>query len=264
MNWPGRVVLLVAICVSLFRFCRKFGAALRIIRASKPDADFQLRPILPRLRRVLWEVAAQGLVIAQRPLPGLGPCLCLLGLLRFCLGDHQPFRRRIGRGLPVGWRIRAGVYFPIAAVFAVAVSDFDRRLAFRRFVMRPKWLEPLVAGIGPDRVLDFRADDHVPWPLLGVEGSAAAWAVWWAHTLVLLVFLPLIPGTKHMHLVLSPVTVFLERDGFSKIPPLVGDEDFGLDTGKDLTRIAMRCRLIAAWNADGAPSIVRRTTPESF
>jgi Fe-S oxidoreductase len=41
-----------------------------------------------------------------------------------------------------------------------------------------------------------------------------------------------------MHLVLSPLTVFLERDGFSRIPPLVGDEDFGLDTGKDLTRIA--------------------------
>ena len=62
--------------------------------------------------------------------------------------------------------------------------------------------------------------------------------MWWAHTVVLLVFLPLIPGTKHMHLVLSPLTVFLERDGFSRIPPLVGDEDFGLDTGKDITRIA--------------------------
>jgi Fe-S oxidoreductase len=53
-----------------------------------------------------------------------------------------------------------------------------------------------------------------------------------------LVFLPLIPSTKHMHLVLSPVTVFLERDGFSKIPPLVGDEDFGLVEGKELTQIA--------------------------
>ena len=31
--------------------------------------------------------------------------------------------------------------------------------------------------------------------------------------------------------------MFLRRDGFSKIPPLVGDEDFGLDTGKDITKI---------------------------
>jgi Fe-S oxidoreductase len=31
--------------------------------------------------------------------------------------------------------------------------------------------------------------------------------------------------------------VFLRRVGFSRIPPLAGDEDFGLDTGKDVTRI---------------------------
>jgi Fe-S oxidoreductase len=31
--------------------------------------------------------------------------------------------------------------------------------------------------------------------------------------------------------------VFLEREGFSQVPPLVGDEDFGLVAGKDLTNI---------------------------
>jgi Fe-S oxidoreductase len=61
--------------------------------------------------------------------------------------------------------------------------------------------------------------------------------LWWAHTLCLLIFMPLIPHTKHLHLVISPATVFLSRGEFSHIPPLVGDEDFGLDTGKDLTRI---------------------------
>src|SRR6185369_14383718 len=34
-----------------------------------------------------------------------------------------------------------------------------------------------------------------------------------------------------------PATIFLSRGGFSKIPPLVGDEDFGLVTGKDLTQL---------------------------
>ncbi len=65
-------------------------------------------------------------------------------------------------------------------------------------------------------------------------------ALWWAHTLALLVFLPLIPHTKHLHLVLSPLTVFLKRDGFSKIPPLStdeNDEDFGLVAGKDVTQL---------------------------
>jgi len=52
-----------------------------------------------------------------------------------------------------------------------------------------------------------------------------------------LIFLPLIPHTKHLHLLLSPLTVFLSRPGFSRIPPLQGDEDFGLIAGKDVTRI---------------------------
>jgi Fe-S oxidoreductase len=69
------------------------------------------------------------------------------------------------------------------------------------------------------------------------EDSVPGEINWWTHTLALLIFLPLIPHTKHLHLVLSPVTVFLKRQGFSRIPPLAGDEDFGKDTGKDITRI---------------------------
>src|SRR6202040_226582 len=61
--------------------------------------------------------------------------------------------------------------------------------------------------------------------------------LWWTHTAALLIFLPLIPHTKHLHLVLSPFSIFFSRGAFAKIPPLAGDDDFGLDTGKDLTRI---------------------------
>ncbi len=61
--------------------------------------------------------------------------------------------------------------------------------------------------------------------------------LWWVHTLALLTFLPIIPHTKHLHLVLSPATVFLSRGGFSQIPPLANDEDFGLIAGTDLTRL---------------------------
>jgi hypothetical protein len=62
--------------------------------------------------------------------------------------------------------------------------------------------------------------------------------LWWTHTAALLIFLPLIPHTKHLHLVLSPFSIFLSRGSFAKIPPLANDDDFGLDTGKDLTQIA--------------------------
>jgi Fe-S oxidoreductase len=67
--------------------------------------------------------------------------------------------------------------------------------------------------------------------------AGAVRALWWAHTLALLGFLPLIPRTKHLHLLLGPVSVFFSRGGFARIPPLGGDEDFGLVAGKDLTRL---------------------------
>ncbi len=237
MNWPGQVVLLSAILVSGFLFWRKFGAALRIILAAKPDADFKLRPIGPRIRKVLWEVGAQGLVIAQRPLPGLahafvfwGFCVfALVTLNHFAAGFGHPFLSRTG-----SW---GHLYFFIAALFAVAVAISIAGLAFRRFVIRPKWLEPLSPESGLIAFLIFAlmitylANFWVP------EGTSAGWALWWTHTLVILFFLTLIPSTKHMHLVLSPLTIFLERPEFSQIPPLVGDEDFGLVTGKDLTQI---------------------------
>jgi Fe-S oxidoreductase len=237
MNWPGQLVLLVGILISGFLFARKFGAALRIILAAKPDADFKLRPIGPRIRKVLWEVGAQGLVIAQRPLPGLahafvfwGFCVfALVTLNHFALGLGHPFLSRDG-----SW---GRYYFLIAAVFAVAVAVSIAGLAFRRFVIRPKWLEPLSPESGLIAFLIFALMITYLATFLIAEGNSAGWALWWTHTLVILAFLPLIPSTKHMHLVLSPLTIFLERDGFSRIPPLVGDEDFGLVAGKDLTQI---------------------------
>jgi Fe-S oxidoreductase len=237
MNWPGRIVLLIAILISVSLFLRKFGAAVRTILAAKPDADFRLRPIGPRIRKVLWEVAAQGQVIRQRPLPGLAHAFVFWGFCVFALVTTNHFAEAFGIGfLSDGGFSR--FYFWFAGIFAVAVAIAITALAFRRFVIRPKWLEPLSPESGLIAFLIFALMITYLVRFLVPEGSVAGWAVWWAHTLVLLFFLPLIPGTKHMHLVLSPLTVFLERDGFSKIPPLVGDEDFGLDTGKDLTRIA--------------------------
>lgn len=237
MNWPGRVVLLIVIVVSLSLFLRKFLAALRIILAAKPDADFRLSPIGPRIRKVLWEVVAQGQVIAQRPLPGLAHALVFWGFCVFALVTINHFAEGFGAGFLSDSGF-ARVYFLVAGVFAVAVAISIAGLAFRRFVIRPKWLEPLSPESGLIAFLIFALMITYLGRFWVAEGSGAGWAMWWAHTLVLLFFLPLIPSTKHMHLVLSPLTVFLERDGFSKIPPLVGDEDFGLDTGKDLTRIA--------------------------
>ena len=238
MNWTGRIVLLLAIATSLALFWRRFGRVLRIILASKPDADFQLRPLGPRIRKFLWEVVAQGQVIAERPLPGLAHAFVFWGFCAFALITLNHFAEVFGLAFLSREGTFGRFYFWFAGAWAVAVAISIAGLAFRRFVIRPKSLEPLSIESGFIAFLIFGLMVTYLASFLVVEGTPVAWGIWWTHAAMLLVFLPLIPKTKHMHLVISPLTVFLERDEFSKIPPLVGDEDFGLDTGKDITRIA--------------------------
>jgi len=111
-------------------------------------------------------------------------------------------------------------------------------LAVRRFIVRPRWLgEKLSWESGLIALLIFVLMVTYLAGFFVADSSASARILWWVHTLALFVFLPIIPHTKHLHLVLSPVTVFLSRGSFSRIPPLAGDEDFGLVAGADLTRL---------------------------
>jgi len=62
-------------------------------------------------------------------------------------------------------------------------------------------------------------------------------AIWWLHTLAILVLLPLIPHAKNLHVLLSPAALFLKRPGFSQIPALRDDEDPGLVSGTEISRL---------------------------
>jgi len=228
-----RAVLLVLLLAAVYGFLRPFVRVISIILRSKPDADFSLRPVGPRLRRFLNEVVVQRLVIGQRLWPGLAHAFVLWGFCLFALITVNHFATAFG----LAFLDRGGFgrfYFAMVAVFAGAVAVSIAGLAVRRFVIRPRWIEPLSPESGLIAFLIFAlmATYLLEFFQPGIKVN------WWAHTLAILFFLPLIPHSKHLHLVLSPLTVFLERDGFSKIPPLGGDDDFGLDTGKDLTRIA--------------------------
>jgi Fe-S oxidoreductase len=228
-------LVLVLLAASLYGFWLRFGAVWRTVRGSKKDPEFRLRPLGRRLADFIWEVLLQGKVIWQRPLPGLAHALVFWGFLVFALITLNHF----AEGLRLGFLTRAGFfgrfYFVFAAVFAIAVAVSISGLAFRRFVVRPKWLGPISKESGVIALLIFL----LMATYLGtfVPGWESSRLLWWAHTLTILAFLPLVPHTKHLHLVLSPVTVFLKRDAFSKIPPLEGDDDFGLDTGKDVTEL---------------------------
>jgi Fe-S oxidoreductase len=210
---------------------------LDAIRRARDNPDFHLRPLAPRIRQFIWEVMLQGKVIRERPLPGLAHAFVFWGFCAFALITLN----HIAAGFGFPFLSREGgfgkAYFAFVAVWAVLVAVSIAGLAIRRFVAQPKWLGKVSPESGGIALLIFILMVTYLAGLGMDEGTTAARANWWLHTLTLFAFLPLIPHTKHLHLLLSPATVFLRRDGFSKIPPLVGDEDFGLDTGKDITKI---------------------------
>src|SRR5271165_3019415 len=230
-----QVVFIILVIISVYLFWMRFGKVWGNIRASKNDPGFSIKPVGRRVLTFIWEVALQAKVIRQRPLPGFAHALVFWGFCAFALVTINHFASGVNFSVLSHESWIGQFYFLFAAVFALGVAIGIAGLAFRRFVVRPRWLGKVsyesgfIAGL-----IFFLMATYLVSFLPGWEQSKP---LWWAHTLTILVFLPLLPHTKHLHLVISPVTVFLKRDEFSKIPPLVGDEDFGLDTGKDITKL---------------------------
>ena len=236
-SWWERGILAALIAASLWLFWYRFRRVVAVLRKARPTPGFALSPWTPRVRQWLWEVLLQGKVIRQRPLPGLAHAFVFWGFCAFGLITLNHVASGFGIAVLDPASAFGRVYLAFVAVWAVAVAVSIAGLFVRRFVTRPKWLGEVSAESGVIAGLIFLLMVTFLVGLRLDSASVAGRIVWWTHTLTLLAFLPLIPHTKHLHLALSPVTVFLRRMGFSQIPPLTGDEDFGLDTGKDITRI---------------------------
>jgi len=235
-NWE-RALFAGLIVASAWAFWRSFGVILGKILASRKDADFRLFPVAWRVRDFVWEVMLQAKVIRERPLAGFAHALVFWAFCAFALVTLNHCATAFGIGFldPSGPAGR--IYSYIAAAFAAACAVGIFGLFVRRFFVRPKWLGELSWGSGLVALLIFLLMVTYLAAFFVKPGSDAARALWWAHTIALLAFLPVIPQTKHLHLLLSPFTIFLSRGGFARIPPLSGDEDFGLVAGKDLTRL---------------------------
>ncbi|MBE3073081.1 MAG: (Fe-S)-binding protein, partial [Acidobacteria bacterium] len=129
------------------------------------------------------------------------------------------------------------LYALAVAPFAVAVLLGIAALLVRRVWIRPPALgetvsvESVVIGLFiASLMITFLLDFRL------AEGPAAR-LNWWAHALIVLVFLSLIPGSKHLHLLLSPVTVLLESPSLGALRNLDFErEEVGLETVSDLER----------------------------
>jgi len=237
-SWTERAVLILLLALSLGLFWWRFRKVLDVIRRSRATPDFQVAPLGPRIRQFVWEVLLQGKVIEQRPLAGLAHAFVFWGFLAFALITINHIATPFGARFLYPESSFGGFYFGFVATWAIAVAISISGLFIRRFFVRPVWLGNVSPESGVIALLIFALmATYLAGIWIFTEESVAGQVNWWAHTAALLIFLPLIPHTKHLHLVISPATVFLRRAGFSRIPPLAGDEDFGLNTGKDVTQI---------------------------
>jgi len=214
-------------------FAAQVARRVQLIAAA-PNT-FSLQDLPFRVRRFVVDVIFQVQTIRERPLAGTMHALVFWGFVAFGLYTTVEFLHGLGI---VDLRHTAwfDVYRVLLAPFAVAVLIGIGYLLFRRAFLRPVALgshvsmESIVIALF---ISTLMMTFLLTFPL--AEDTVAGRVNWWVHVLVILAFLALIPASKHFHLVLSPITVFLKSPELGNLPNLDFEkEQVGLETVKDL------------------------------
>ncbi len=230
----NHIILTLAILIGLFLFVQPIWVRLqRIHRTSK---GFTLDDVPRRIGRFISEVIFQSKIIKQRPFAGLMHALVFWGFIAFIPVTIDHFVRGYG-GTFLGHGSVHAIITTIVAVFAVLVIIGITGLALRRYISKPAALGEVKAESG---VVALFIEILMVTYLLELyvftePSSTAAQINWWLHALTILAFLALIPRSKHLHLILSPITTFLKDFELATIRPLDFErEEFGAFKLSDL------------------------------
>ncbi len=208
----------------------------RLFSLFPAHGDLPHDHIPKRLWRVFKEVILQYRVVRDRPAAGVLHAAVVWGFLAFAWVSANHMLLGL-RGLSKATETRSW-YGGFVAVWALAVLVAMIGLSFRRFVLKPKPLGKISATSG---IVAFLISALMVTYVLGWEVFAVgsvAWKVnWWAHTISFFALLDVIPLSKHLHLVLSPFTLFLGSETTSGIRALRAEgEDLGMIRFQDLGR----------------------------
>ncbi|MBI3493661.1 MAG: [Fe-S]-binding protein, partial [Acidobacteria bacterium] len=214
-------------------FVAQVATRVRLIAAA-PNT-FSVDQLGFRVRRFLVDVLGQRQTIRERPVAGLAHAFVFWGFVAF--GGYTLVEFLFGLGIVDLTDTRWFHAYRLAlSPFAAAVLAGIVFLLIRRAFVRPIALGTTVsiesiviavfiATLMITFLLTFQLD----------EDTVGARVNWWAHALVILAFMALIPASKHFHLVLSPITVFLKSPELGNLPNLDFEkEQVGLETLKDL------------------------------
>lgn len=227
----------LAFWILLLAFMGAFAAqvARRVQLIAAAPNTFSLDQLGFRTTRFIVDVVLQRRTIKERPVTGLMHAFVFWGFVAF--GGYTLTEFLYGLGIAdltqAGW---FHAYRLALTPFAGAVLVGIVYLLIRRAFVRP-------VGLGTEVSVEsivialFIATLMITFLLTFQlqEGSTAARVIWWVHAVVILTFMALIPASKHLHLVLSPITVFLKSPELGNLPNLDFEkEQVGLEVVKDL------------------------------
>lgn len=229
------LALWVLLVVFLGAFLARAATRLRLIAAGTGSFSFD-HPAF-RVKRLVVDVLLQRQTIRERPAAGVAHALVFWGFVAFA--GYTAVEFSYGLGIVDLTRSAAFQMYRVALVpFAAAVLAGILFLLIRRVAARPVGLGATVSM--ESVVIALFIVTLMATFLLGFsldERSLAGRVNWWAHMLVILAFLALIPASKHFHLVLSPATVLLKSPELGRVENLDFDkEQVGLEAIKDLGR----------------------------
>jgi Fe-S oxidoreductase len=227
------LLLWLLVLIFVGAFASQVATRVRLIAAA-PNT-FSLNDLGFRVQRFFVDVIGQRRTIAERPAAGLAHAFVFWGFVAFAGYTTVEFLSGLGivDFTHSSW---FNAYRVVLTPFAVAVLFGIVYLLIRRAFVRPIGLgtklsvESIVIGLF---ITTLMVTFLLTWRL--DESSTAATINWWVHMSVILGFLALIPASKHFHLVLSPITVFLKSPELGNLPNLDFEkEQVGLETVKDL------------------------------
>ncbi len=236
-----KIILAVLTVVSIIVFIVGFLRKIKVVLAGKAE-QVRFNRLWDRFKRIILEVFLQRKVLSNRPIAGLLHIFVFFGFLLFIIETINHFS--IGFGSPILLKI-FGKYYSYyetgMAIVAIFVTISIVGFAFRRFILvkispDPKsftsGLVALFIFLLMTTYLDKFGLDYIPSKLN-----------WWIHTIIILVFPILILNSKHMHIILAPISIFLRTLRLAQLKVLnldvesfesSGEPDLGLEKVKDI------------------------------
>src|SRR3984893_6413471 len=259
---PGWLLFYALIAAAAVLFGRRAFYLLRLLLKGKPLARWDQIPA--RVGRVIVYVFGQARLLANDFWPGLMHATIFWGFVILTLGTVEFFGKAVTESFFLPAMSDTAPYLIIEDVFSVLVIVAVGDAMFRRLVTRPRRLNLsteanvillLILGLmvtallaDPGGIVLAPAPaDHCQFAGRAIAGALAALppaavtvifhAAWWLHAATLLGFLVLLPYSKHLHILVSPLNVFfspLEPKGQARNVDLENSETFGVGSLTDL------------------------------